>query len=260
MQGTVKFFDAVKGWGFITGADGKEIFVHQSNIIMDGFRSLDEGDIVSFEIGEGKDGKEQAVNVTPILTTEMVTHELSKENLHLMRDDCKGKHGWRVVDALENLVVDKEMDLIELAAFAGIDTSGLEENGGQEMMNKEQTINKILEEYRKYGIQKGLAEMVYDLAIQVDVPQEMIYPGMKLIFNNALGIDNKDVIEEVGEGFTQFSVNDTRKANPTATDKIIAKNKEEELAEGFDWKSFELPEEIADAIKNATEKFIESNK
>lgn len=128
------------------------------------------------------------------------------------------------------------------------------------MMNKEQTINKIMEEYEKYGIQKELAEMVYDLAIQVDVPQEMIYPGIKLIFNNVLGIDNKDVIEEVGEGFTQFSVNDTRKANPTATDKIIAKNMEEELAEGFDWKSFELPEEITDAIKSATEKFIESNK
>lgn len=128
------------------------------------------------------------------------------------------------------------------------------------MMNKEQTIDKIMEEYSEYGIEKWLAEQIYDLAIQNGVADELIYPGMKMIFNNALSIDNTDVINEVGEGFTQFAVNDTRKANPTVTDKVIAKNMEEELADGFDWKSLELPDDITDAIKNAAEKFVESNK
>ena len=65
-KGTVIWFDRQKGWGFITDSEGKNIFVHHSNIIMDGFRYLDEGDIVDFEIGTGNDGREQAVNVVTV--------------------------------------------------------------------------------------------------------------------------------------------------------------------------------------------------
>ena len=128
------------------------------------------------------------------------------------------------------------------------------------MMNKEQTIDKIMEEYSEYGIEKWLAEQIYDLAIQNGVADELIYPGMQMIFNNALGIDNTDVIKEVGEGFTEFAVNDTRQANPTATDKDIARNMEEELTDGFDWEALEASAEITDAIKESAEKFIENNK
>lgn len=128
------------------------------------------------------------------------------------------------------------------------------------MMNKEQTINRIMEEYGKYGIEKGLAELVYDMGIQTGVSHELIYPGMKMMFNHALGIDNKETIKEVGEGFTEFAVNDTRKANPTVTDKVIAQNIEEELADEFDWKALKMPEEIIDAVKTATEKFVANNK
>lgn len=59
MKGTVKFFDGTKGWGFITN----DVFVHYSNIQMEGRKSLDQNDVVEFEIGEGKDGRSQAVNV-----------------------------------------------------------------------------------------------------------------------------------------------------------------------------------------------------
>ena len=72
MQGTTKWFDAQKGYGFITDTEGKDIFVHHSNIIMDKFRYLNEDDIVNFELGTGKDGREQAVNVIPVLTRKMV--------------------------------------------------------------------------------------------------------------------------------------------------------------------------------------------
>ena len=49
-KGTVKWFDAVKGYGFIAGDDGKDIFVHQSNILMKGFRALEVGQRVSYQI------------------------------------------------------------------------------------------------------------------------------------------------------------------------------------------------------------------
>lgn len=127
-------------------------------------------------------------------------------------------------------------------------------------MNREQAIDKIMEEYSKHGVERCLVEKMYDSAIQNDVPNELIYPGIKLMINNALGIDNTDVIKEVGEGFTEFAVNDTRQANPTATDKDIACNMEEELSDGFDWEALEASAEITDAIKESAEKFIENNK
>lgn len=63
-EGTVRWFNAEKGFGFIEPAEGGEdLFVHFSSIEGTGFRSLDEGARVEFEIGEGREGKQQAVNV-----------------------------------------------------------------------------------------------------------------------------------------------------------------------------------------------------
>ena len=53
MTGKVKWFDSKKGYGFITGENGKEIFVHFSGIVTDGFKSLNEGQAVEFEVGSG---------------------------------------------------------------------------------------------------------------------------------------------------------------------------------------------------------------
>jgi cold shock protein len=64
-RGNVKWFSAPKGFGFIKRENGKDIFVHHSQIQMDGFRSLDDGQAVEFEIGENAKGLE-AVNVKPI--------------------------------------------------------------------------------------------------------------------------------------------------------------------------------------------------
>ncbi|MTE23421.1 MULTISPECIES: cold-shock protein [Microbacterium] len=56
-QGTVKWFNAEKGYGFITvDADGKDVFVHYSNIEMSGFRVLEEGQAVEFTVGSGQKG------------------------------------------------------------------------------------------------------------------------------------------------------------------------------------------------------------
>ena len=56
--GTVKFFNAEKGFGFISREGGDDIFVHYSNIAGDGYKSLDEGQRVEFEIGRGRKGDE----------------------------------------------------------------------------------------------------------------------------------------------------------------------------------------------------------
>ena len=63
--GTVKFFNAEKGFGFISQAEGEDVFVHFSNIAGDGYKSLDDGQQVEFEIGAGRKGPE-ALNVRPI--------------------------------------------------------------------------------------------------------------------------------------------------------------------------------------------------
>ncbi|MCB0871745.1 MAG: cold shock domain-containing protein [Actinobacteria bacterium] len=63
-EGTVKWFSAEKGFGFITPDDGgKDLFVHHTQIRMDGYRSLDEGQRVSFDAESGPKGP-QAANVT----------------------------------------------------------------------------------------------------------------------------------------------------------------------------------------------------
>jgi CspA family cold shock protein len=62
MNGKVKWFDPKKGYGFIIAEDGKEIFVHYTGIVKEGFKALSEGELVNYEIGNGEKG-EQAVNV-----------------------------------------------------------------------------------------------------------------------------------------------------------------------------------------------------
>jgi CspA family cold shock protein len=65
LQGTVKWFNNKRGWGFIVKEDGDDIFVHYSAIKGEGFKSLDEGQRVQFEIEEGDKGP-AAANVEPV--------------------------------------------------------------------------------------------------------------------------------------------------------------------------------------------------
>ncbi len=62
-EGTVKWFNPEKGYGFISREDGEDLFVHWSEIQMDGYKSLDEGTAVTFEVTTGQNGKLQASNV-----------------------------------------------------------------------------------------------------------------------------------------------------------------------------------------------------
>jgi CspA family cold shock protein len=64
-QGTVKWFNDAKGYGFITRPHGADVFVHHASIIAEGFRTLSEGDRVTFDVVEGPKGL-QAKNVVKI--------------------------------------------------------------------------------------------------------------------------------------------------------------------------------------------------
>jgi len=65
MTGTVKWFNAKKGFGFISSDEGNDVFVHFSALNMEGFKVLDEGDKVEFDVVDGEKGP-QAANVTKL--------------------------------------------------------------------------------------------------------------------------------------------------------------------------------------------------
>lgn len=65
LQGVVKWFSAEKGYGFISQEGGNDVFVHFSAIQKPGYKTLEEGEVVEFEITQGQKG-EQATNVRPV--------------------------------------------------------------------------------------------------------------------------------------------------------------------------------------------------
>ena len=89
---------------------------------MKGFRSLHEDDKVSYEIGEGNNGRTQAVNVKPLLTMKMIESALKKEGLYVKdTEDTLGNRGYMVVN-LDNVIQTSAngMSFAELAEYAGV--------------------------------------------------------------------------------------------------------------------------------------------
>jgi len=64
-QGTVKWFNSAKGFGFVSRASGEDVFVHFKSIVGEGYKTLNDGDKVQFEVQEGPKGL-QAVNVSKL--------------------------------------------------------------------------------------------------------------------------------------------------------------------------------------------------
>lgn len=119
MRGTTKWFNAQKGYGFITGDDGAEYFAHQTQIKMDGFKTLDAGDVVEFDVRSEEKGL-AAVYIVPVLTVGMMKKNAAKEHLHLevAPADGSGNTNWMIVDN-NNFVVagEKGMSLEELDEY-----------------------------------------------------------------------------------------------------------------------------------------------
>lgn len=65
MKGTVKWFNNEKGYGFITAEDGKDVFVHYTGLTGEGYKSLEQGQEVEFDVTQGAKG-DQAINVVKL--------------------------------------------------------------------------------------------------------------------------------------------------------------------------------------------------
>lgn len=121
---TTKWFN--NGYGFLVDSETKEnVFVHYSNLIMDGYKSLHEDDLVEYELGAGNDGRQQAINVKPILTMRMIKDSLKEDNLYVhVRniEDASGNKSYMVVDQ-NNVLQSSEqgMSFLELAKYAGFE-------------------------------------------------------------------------------------------------------------------------------------------
>ena len=124
MQGTVKWFDTKKGYGFLVDSETKEdIFVHWSMLQMNGFKALNKEDLVEYEILDGTNGRKQAINVKAILTRKMIEDSLKAEGLHVRNmKDAFGNGAYMVVD--QNNVIqagEQGMSFLELAAYVGFE-------------------------------------------------------------------------------------------------------------------------------------------
>ena len=75
VNGTVKWFSARKGYGFITDREGVDYFAHFSQIQQEGFRKLSAGQTVTFEIGDDGNGRSLAVNIVPVEEAELAEVE-----------------------------------------------------------------------------------------------------------------------------------------------------------------------------------------
>lgn len=127
MKAVTNWFNKQRGYGFIADLDSKkDLFVHQSNIKMKGFRYLNENDIVNYDVGTSKNGREQAVNVRPILTRGMIEDSLREEKLYIKTVNVKNVTKYIVVDVNNALQTNESgISFLDLAAFAGFDIEGL---------------------------------------------------------------------------------------------------------------------------------------
>ena len=81
-QGTVKWFNEEKGYGFITPDDGEDLFVHHTGIVGSGFKSLEEGARVSYEVAQGRKGM-QAANVSKASTNRPGSGSAGEDSLRV---------------------------------------------------------------------------------------------------------------------------------------------------------------------------------
>ena len=119
--GKVKWFNDAKGYGFITDEVGSDVFVYYSSIQMEGRKSLNQNDIVEFEIGEGSTGRTQAVNVKKISNNkkfnDMTQAELTEELVNIIKQNyengiCLLDSNYELIQS--NRIFELEKDIIKI--------------------------------------------------------------------------------------------------------------------------------------------------
>ena len=119
--GKVKWFNDAKGYGFITDEVGSDVFVYYSSIQMEGRKSLNQNDIVEFEIGEGSTGRTQAVNVKRISSNkqfnDMTQAELTEELVNIIKQNyengiCLLDSNYELIQS--NRIFELEKDIIKI--------------------------------------------------------------------------------------------------------------------------------------------------
>lgn len=100
-RGTVKWFNNQKGYGFISDAEGNDVFVHFSGLNMEGFKTLQEGATVEFDITDGTKGP-QATNVTVIAQKQLKTQKMAftKCMVHKVKAFFSNKFRFTVLPVL----------------------------------------------------------------------------------------------------------------------------------------------------------------
>ena len=130
-------------------------------------------------------------------------------------------------------------------------------------MSKKQIVEKIMEEYEKYGLSRIVVEIVYLMAILWRVPKESIYPGMRMNFNKAYGIEDDAPAIEAGKALFNSAIEDVKNENPEANDKDIADGIVyvgiDSLEESLEDIDFALLDKVKESMLQSTRNFVSEN-
>lgn len=130
-------------------------------------------------------------------------------------------------------------------------------------MNKKQIIEKILEEYSKYGLSRIEVEISYLLAILWKVPKDSIYYGMRMTFNNVYGIKDEKAEIDAGKALFNSAISEVKIENPKASDKDIADGIEyigvDTLKDSLEDINFALLGKVKESMLQSTKQYVDNN-
>lgn len=126
MRARVKFFR--KGYGFIVTPERESIFVHYSNIIADGYKVLNEGDIVECDIETDNKGEKRAVNVSVIVSIKAVDDVLKERNLYIRTvKNTQDEYGLKKYEVAHSVFCKDNLDNVAKAKWTKLQNR---KNGG----------------------------------------------------------------------------------------------------------------------------------
>lgn len=198
MNGTIKLFYSDKGYGFITGEDEKDYFVHFSDIARKMYRELRKGDRVSFELGANeKNPRIHAVNVKPIITKKKVDAALKRDGFHLIpKNGMYGEQLWIAVD--ENNVIQSSENGMSLLEFA--------ENGWLTFTKEGRRKIELEKEWKEF-----LAQNRDDISLEMQkIGERLLEQAIKAIESY---LTNDIVKVRVSENYDYISAKDFEELN-----------------------------------------------